>query len=108
VKALSVAVPLLAVAAILAPVIARADPLDDYVSRKGKDVCAALDKADTAGDIFGLEFAIRRDGGFSVNDALSAIERSAVADCPWDEPKLKQAGAPTATSATSPTPLPDH
>ncbi|HUB57007.1 MAG TPA: hypothetical protein VMB04_17830 [Mycobacterium sp.] len=107
-RALHVPVPLLAVAAMLAPAMAHADPLDDYVSRKGKDVCAALDKADTAADIFGLEFAIRRDGGFSVNDALNAIERSAVADCPWDEPKLKQAGAPTATPTTSPTPLPDH
>jgi hypothetical protein len=108
VRALYVAVPLLAVAATLAPAIGHADPLDDYVSRKGKDVCAALDKADTAGDIFGLEFAIRRDSGFSVSDAANAMERSAVADCPWDEPKLKQAGAPTATPATSPTPPPDH
>jgi hypothetical protein len=108
VRALYVAVPLLAVAALLAPAMAQADPLDDYVSRKGKDVCAALDKADTAGDIFGLEFAVRRDGGFSVNDALNAIERSAVADCPWDEQKLTQAGAPAATPATSPTPRPDH
>ena len=108
VKALYVPVTLLAVAAMLAPAVAHADPLDDYVSRKGKEVCAALDNADTAGDIFGLEFAIRRDGGFSVNDAAHAIERSAVADCPWDEPKLKQAGASTATPATSPAPLPDH
>ena len=107
-RALYVGLPLLAVAAMLAPAMAHADPLDDYVSRKGKDVCAALDKADTAGDIFGLEFAVRRDGGFSVNDALNAIERSAVADCPWDEPKLTQVGAPTGTPATSPTPPPDH
>jgi hypothetical protein len=105
---LYVAVPLLAVAAMLAPAAAHADPLDDYVSRKGKEVCAALDKADTAGDIFGLEFAIRRDGKFTMNDAANAVERSAVADCPWDEPKVKQAGGPTATPATSPTPLPDH
>jgi hypothetical protein len=108
VRALYVAVPLLAVAAMLAPAVAHADPLDDYVSRKGKEVCAALDKADTAGDIFGLEFAIAHDGKFSINDAANAIERSAVADCPWDEPKVKQAGPSTATPATSPNPLPDH
>jgi hypothetical protein len=107
-RALYVAVPLLAVAAMLAPAVAHADPLDDYVSRKGKAVCAALDKADTASDIFGLEFAIKHDGGFSINDAANAIERSAVADCPWDEPKVKQAGTPRATPAPSQTPLPDH
>ena len=108
VRPLYMAVPLLAVAAILAPAVAHADPLDDYVSRKGNEVCAALDKAQTDGDIYGLAFAITRDSGFSINDAANAIERSAVADCPWDESKLKQAGASTATPATSPTPLPDH
>jgi hypothetical protein len=107
-RARYVAVPLLAVAAMHAPALSHADPLDDYVSRKGKEVCAALDKADTAGDIFGLEFAVRHDAGFSVNDAANAIERSAVADCPWDEQKLRQVGASTAIPATSPAPLPDH
>jgi hypothetical protein len=103
-----IAVPLLAVATMLAPAMAHADPLDDYVSRKGKEVCAALDKAQTDGDIFGLAFAITRDSGFSINDAANAIERSAVADCPWDELKVKEARASPASPATAPTPLPDH
>lgn len=108
VRAKYMAVPLLAVAAMLAPAVAHADPLDDYVSRKGKDVCAALGKAQNEGDIFGLELAIAHDGGFSVTDAANVVERSAVADCPWEEPKVNQARAPTATSANSPAPLPDH
>jgi hypothetical protein len=85
--------------------VAHADPLDDYVSRKGKEVCAALGKAQNEGDIFGLELAIAHDGGFSVTDAATVIERSAVADCPWEEPKVNQARAPTAASANSPAPL---
>lgn len=65
-------------------------------------------KAQNEGDIFGLELAIAHDGGFSVTDAVNVIERSAVADCLWEEPKVNQARAPTATSANSPAPLPDH
>ena len=107
-RALYIAVPLLAAAAVLAPARAHADPLDDYVSRKGKEVCAALGTAQNEGDIFGLELAIAHDGGFSVTDAANVVERSAVADCPWEEPKVNQARAPTATSANSPAPLPDH
>lgn len=105
VRAKCMAVPLLTVAAMLAPAVAHADPLDDYVSRKGKEVCAALGKAQNEGDIFGLELAIAHDGGFSVTDAATVIERSAVADCPWEEPKVNQARAPTAATANSPAPL---
>ena len=108
VSAKYMAVPLLAVAAMLDPAVAHADPLDDYVSRKGTEVCAALDKAQNEGDIFGLELAIAHNGGFSVTDAANVIERSEVADCPWEEPKVNQARAPTASPATSPAPLPDH
>ena len=92
VRAKHLAVPLLAVAAMLAPALAHADPLDDYVSRKGKEVCAALGKAQNEGDIFGLELAIAHNGGFSIKDAASVIGRSTVAVCPWEEPKLKQLG----------------
>ena len=95
-KALYMAVPLFSVAAVLAPAVARADSLDDYVSRNGKAVCAALDKAQTGGDIFRLSLTIAHDGGFSIKDAANVIGRSAVADCPWDEPKVKQTGGSAA------------
>ena len=85
------AVPLLAVA-MLAPAVAHADPLNDYVTRNGKAVCAALDKAQTGGDIFRLSLTIAHDGGFSIKDAANVIGRSAVADCPWDESKVKETG----------------
>jgi hypothetical protein len=97
--------PLLAVAAMLAPAVAHADPMDDYVSRNGKAVCAALDRAQTGRDIFRLALTVAHDGGFSLKDAADVIGRSAVADCPWEEPKVNQAGAST---ANSPAPLPDH
>ncbi len=93
------AVPFVAVAAMLAPAVAHADPLDDYISRNGKAVCAALDKAQTGGDIFRLTLTIAHDGGFSVKDAASVIGRSAVADCPWNEPKVNKAGASQPGSA---------
>jgi hypothetical protein len=102
------AVPLLAVAAMLVPAVAHADPLDDYVSRSGKAVCAALDKAQNGRDIFRIALTVAHDGGFSLKDAADAIGRSAVADCPWEKPKLNEAGASTATPAPSPPPLPDH
>ena len=94
--------PLLAVAAtsMLAPAVAHAGPLDDYVSRNGKTVCAALDKAQTSGDIFRLSLTIAHDGGFSLKDAASVIGRSAASDCPWEESKM--------SSATAPAQLPDH
>jgi hypothetical protein len=92
VKALYMATPLLSVAAMLTPGVAHADSLGDYVSRNGKAVCAALDKAQTGGDIFRLSLTIAHDGGFSIKDAASVIGRSAVADCPWNESKVKQTG----------------
>jgi hypothetical protein len=93
VRALYMAVPLLAVAATLAPAVAHAGPLDDYVSRNGKAVCAELDKADTGGDIFRLSLTIARDGGFSLKDAASIIGRATVADCPWNAAKVNKTGA---------------
>jgi len=102
------AVPLLAIATMLTPAVAHADPLDDYVSRNGKAVCAALDKAQTRGDIFRLSLTIAHDGGFDIKDAADVIGRSAVTDCPWEEPKVRQTGGSAATPTTSPAPLPDH
>jgi hypothetical protein len=96
VKALYMAAPLSCIAAMLAPAVAHADPLDDYVSRNGKAVCAALDKAQTGGDIFRLSLTIAHDGAFSLKDAANVIARSAVADCPWDESKIKQTGGSAA------------
>lgn len=92
-RALYMAVPLIAVAATLAPAVAHAGPLDDYVSRNGKAVCAELDKADTGGDIFRLSLTIARDGGFSLKDAASVIGRATVADCPWNASKVNKTGA---------------
>jgi hypothetical protein len=108
VRAACMAVPLLAVATVLAPAVARADPVSDYVSRNGKAVCAALDKVQDGGDIFRLTLTIRHDGRFSVKDAASIIGRSAAADCPWDEPKLKESGDSAANPATSQAGQPDH
>jgi Protein of unknown function (DUF732) len=106
--ALCMAVPLLAVAAMLAPAVAHADPMDDYISRNGKAVCAALDKAQIVGDILRLDFTIARETGFSIKDAASVIGQSAVTDCPWDVPKLKQVGDFVASPATWPARLPDY
>jgi hypothetical protein len=105
-KTLYTAGSLLAVAAtsILAPAVAHAGPLDDYVSRNGKTVCAALDRAQTGGDIFRLSLTIAHDGGFSLKDAASVIGRSAASDCPWEESKVSSA----ASSATAPAQQPDH
>ncbi len=108
VRALYMAVPLVAVAAVLAPAVAHADPVNDYVSRNGKAVCAALDKAHTGGDVLRLDFTIAHDTGFGIKDAARVIGQSAVADCPWDVPMVKQAGDSAATPATWPAPLPDH
>lgn len=99
VRALYLAVPILAVAATLAPAVAHADALEDYVNRNGKTVCAALDKAQSGGDIFRLALTIAHDGGFSLREASSVIGRSAVADCPWNESKLNSAATPTPSSA---------
>ena len=107
-RTLHMAVPLLGVAAMLAPAVAHADPLDDYVSRNGKTVCAALDKVQTGGDIFRLSLTVAHDGGFSLKDAASVIGRSAAADCPWDESKMRQSGNSAANPAASPAELPDR
>ncbi|WP_139825203.1 hypothetical protein [Mycobacterium conspicuum] len=96
------AAPLFAVAAMLAPAMAHADPQDDFVSRNGKAVCAALDKVQTGGDIFRLSLTIAHAGGFSLKDAASVIARSAIADCPWEEPKLRHAGNSAGGAATAP------
>ncbi len=105
-RTLYTAAPLLAVAAtaMLAPAVAHAGPVDDYVSRNGKTVCAALDKAQTGGDIFRLSLTIAHDGGFSLKDAANVIGRSAASDCPWEESKVSSSAA----STTSPSQLPDH
>jgi hypothetical protein len=106
VRTLYTVAPLFAVAAssILAPAVAHAGPVDDYVTRNGKTVCAALDKAQTGGDIFRLSLTIAHDGGFSLKDAATVIGRAAVNDCPWEESKVSSAGA----STTSPAQVPDH
>jgi hypothetical protein len=96
VKTLYMAAPLCCAAAMLTPATAHADVLDDYVSHNGKAVCAALDKAETGGDIFRLSLTVAHEGGFSLKDAANVIGRSAVADCPWDASKVKQTGASTA------------
>jgi hypothetical protein len=101
------AVPLLA-GAMLAPAVAHADSVDDYVNRNGKAVCAALDKAQTNGDIFRLSLTIAHDGGFSIKEAANVIGRSAVTDCPWEEPKVRETGGSAASPTTSPAQIPDH
>jgi hypothetical protein len=102
------AVPLLAGAAMLTPTVAHADPMADYVSRNGKAVCAALDKAQTGGDIFRLSLTIAHDGGFNLKDAADVIGRSAAADCPWNAPKVRQTGGSAATPTTPPAQPSDH
>jgi len=92
VRAQYVAVSLFAVSAMLAPAVAHADAVDDYVSRSGKAVCAALDKVQDEGDIFRLSLTIAHDGRFNIKDAASVIGRSVAANCPWEAPKLKQSG----------------
>jgi hypothetical protein len=91
-RAVCMAAPVLALATAVAPAVAHADPVNDYVSRNGKAVCAALDKVQTSGDIFRLDLTIARDAGFSVKDAATVIGQSAVADCPWNASKVTQDG----------------
>jgi len=102
------AAPLLTVATMLAPAVAHADPVGDYVSRSGKSVCAELDKVQDGGDFFRLALHVAHDGGFSIKDAANVIGRSVTADCPWEAPKLKEAGGSTATPPTPQAGLPDH
>jgi len=80
------AAPLLTVATMLAPAVAHADPVGDYVSRSGKSVCAELDKVQDGGDFFRLALHVAHDGGFSIKDAANVIGRSVTADCPWEAP----------------------
>ncbi|MGB8388387.1 DUF732 domain-containing protein [Mycobacterium sp.] len=100
VMTLSMAAPLLAVAAMLSPAVAHADPVNDYVSRNGQTVCAALDKAHTVADILRLDITIERHTGFSARDAASAVGQSAATDCPWDMEKLNQVGDSSARLTT--------
>ncbi len=60
-KALYLAVSLFVVSGALAPAVAQATPIDDYVGRNGKAVCAALDKVDDGGDIFRLSLHHRQE-----------------------------------------------
>jgi len=86
-------VPLLALAAVLAPAVAHADPVDDYIARKGKVVCGELDKAQSTGDIFRLSLEISHDTGFSLRDAASAVSLSAATYCPSNLALVRQAGS---------------
>ena len=97
-RTVHLAAPLLA-ASMLAPAVAHAGPLDDYVSRNGKAVCAALDRAQTGGDIFRLSLTVAHDGGFSLKDAASVVGRAAANDCPWDESKLSSSAGSTSAPA---------
>ena len=108
VRAFCMAVPLLAAATMLAPTVAHADPVGDYVSRNGKAVCAELDKVQDGGDFFRLALTVAHDGKFTIKDAANVIGRAVVADCPSEEPKLKLAGNSAATPPTSQAGLPDH
>ncbi len=100
-----VVLPVLAVAAMLAPAVAHADPVDDYVDRKGKAVCAALDQAKTVGDIFKLSLRISRETGFNIKDAASAVGQSAATDCPWNSALVRQASDSMATPGLAAGPL---
>jgi Protein of unknown function (DUF732) len=92
VRALHLVSALLAVAAVSAPAVAHAGPLDDYANRNGRAVCAELDKADSGGDIFRLALTISKQGGFSLRDAGNIIGRSTAAYCPYNSAKVRQAG----------------
>jgi hypothetical protein len=91
-RPLYLAVPLLLAGALPAPAIAHASPVDGYVSQNATAVCAGLDKAQDGGDIFMLTLAVARDGKFSVKDAANVIGRAAAGTCPWNVPKVQQAG----------------
>jgi hypothetical protein len=91
-RAVYMAVPLLVVAALTAPAIAHATPVDGYVSQNASAICAGLDKAQDGGDIVMLTLAVARDGKFSVRDAANVVGRSAASSCPWNVPKVHQAG----------------
>jgi Protein of unknown function (DUF732) len=92
VRALYLALSFIATAAISAPPVAHAGPLEDYVNRNGHAVCAELDKADSGGDIFRLALTIAKQGGFSLRDAGNVIGRSTATYCPYNAAKVRQAG----------------
>jgi hypothetical protein len=106
VRAVCMAMSLLAATTTLAPTMAHADPVGDYVSRSGKAVCAELDKVQDGGDFFRLALTVAHDGKFTIKDAADVIEQSAIADCPWQQQKVKQGGksapAPPTSQAGSP------
>lgn len=102
------AVQLLATATMLSPAVAHADPMSDYVSRSGKAVCAELDKVQDGGDFFRLALTVAHDGKFNIKDAANVIEQSAVADCPWQQQKVKQAGRSATAPPTSQAGPPDN
>jgi hypothetical protein len=102
------AAPLLAAAAMLAPTVAHADPIADYVSRNGKAVCAELDKVQDGGDFFRLALTVAHDGKFNIKDAANVIGRAVATDCPSEEPKLKLAGTSAANPPTPQVGPPDH
>jgi hypothetical protein len=104
-RAVGSAVSLLA-AIVLTPAVAHADPMGDYVSRSGKAVCAELDKVQDGGDFFRLTLTVAHDGKFSIKDAADVIEQSAIADCPWQQQKVKQAGKSAPAPPTSQPGLP--
>jgi hypothetical protein len=91
-RALHLALPLLVGAALSAPAVAHAGPLDDYTNRNGRAVCAELDKADSGGDILRLALTISKEGGFSLREAGNIIGRSTTAFCPYNSAKVRQAG----------------
>jgi hypothetical protein len=91
-RALYLAVPLLLAGALPAPAIAHASPVDGYVSQNATAVCAGLDKAQDGGDIFMLTLAVARAGQISLKDAANVIGRAAAGTCPWNVPKVQQAG----------------
>ena len=102
------AVSLPAAAIVLTPAVAHADPVGDYVSRSGKEVCAELDKVQDGGDFFRLALAVAHDGKFNIKDAANVIGRAVAADCPSEGPKLKLAGNSAASTPTPQAGLPDH
>ena len=107
-RAVCMAAPLLAAAAMLAPTVAHADPIADYVSRNGKAVCAELDKVQDGGDFFRLALTVAHDGKFTIKDAANVIGRAVASDCPSEEPKLKLAGTSAANPPTPQVGPPDH
>jgi hypothetical protein len=108
VRAVCMAMPLLAAATMLAPTVAHADPVGDYVGRSGKAVCAELDKVQDGGDFFRLTLTVAHDGKFTIKDAANVIGRAVASDCPSEEPKLKLAGNSAASPPTSQAGPPDH